>query len=140
MAEMTDEKWNAIKTKIELWFDNHEDWEDTNLELLSVPNLVKAGDAKPSKRIGCYSGIRTCFSDILDKPSTFFYEEDEDDEEHYFEMRGGGICTDCYEEDWNDPRNIEDFCEWCGTERAITNRMNMDKKISLCGSCVHHFE
>ena len=70
MAEMTDDKWNAIKTKIELWFDYHEDWEDTHLELLSVPNLVKAGDAKPSKRTALYSAIRTCFSDIPDKPFT----------------------------------------------------------------------
>ena len=70
MADMTDERWNAIKTKIDLWFDNHEGWEDKNFELLSVPNLVVAGDKKPAKRTALYSAIRTCFSDIPDKPFT----------------------------------------------------------------------
>lgn len=70
MAEMTDDRWNAIKTKIGLWFDNHEGWEDKSFELLSVPNLVIAGDKKPAKRTALYSAIRTCFSDIPDKPFT----------------------------------------------------------------------
>ena len=51
MAEMTDERWNAIKTKIELWFNNHQDWESEHIELISVPNLVQAGDKKPAKRV-----------------------------------------------------------------------------------------
>ena len=70
MAEMADERWNAIKTKIQLWFDNHTDWEKEHFELLSVPNLVIAGDKKPQKRTALYSAIRTCFSDIPDKPFT----------------------------------------------------------------------
>lgn len=70
MAEMTDERWNAIKTKIDLWFNNHQDWESEHIELISVPNLVSAGDNKPAKRVALYSAIRTCFSDIADKPFT----------------------------------------------------------------------
>ena len=70
MAEMTDERWNAIKTKIQLWFDNPENWEEEHIELLSVSNLVAAGDTKPTKRTALYSAIRTCFSDISDKPFT----------------------------------------------------------------------
>ena len=70
MAEMTEERWNAIKTKIQVWFDNHENWEEEHIELLSVSNLVAAGDTKPTKRTALYSAIRTCCSDISDKPFT----------------------------------------------------------------------
>ena len=27
MNEVTEEMWKNIKTKIDLWFENHEDWE-----------------------------------------------------------------------------------------------------------------
>ena len=70
MIEMNEEKWNDIKMKVGLWFENHESWEDEHVELLSVNNLILAGDTKPNKRGALYSAIRTCFSDIEDKPFT----------------------------------------------------------------------
>jgi hypothetical protein len=138
VEEVTDDKWNAIKAKIQLWFDNYTDWKKEHFELLCVPNLVVAGDKKPQKRTAFYSAIRTCFSDIPDTPFTVEKEDDEDEIE--FEMVWGGLCNLCSAEDWNDPRDIEGYCEWCAMELAVKKRMDMDKIISVCNKCVHIFE
>ena len=34
MNEVTEEMWKNIKTKIDLRFENHEDWEQENPELM----------------------------------------------------------------------------------------------------------
>lgn len=70
MNEITEEMWMNITTRIQLWFDNHKDWAEDNLELMSVRNLIDAGDKKPHKRKALYSAIKTCFSDVPDKPFT----------------------------------------------------------------------
>lgn len=68
MAEtMTEETWNSRKTLIEGWIENHPDWQDS-IELLAVPQLMAAAEAKPEARDALYSAIRTCFADIADKP------------------------------------------------------------------------
>tara|TARA_B000000475_G_C15978895_1_gene440169 strand:- start:690 stop:1214 length:525 start_codon:yes stop_codon:yes gene_type:complete len=70
MNEVTEEMWKNIKTKIDLWFENHEDWEQENPELMSVRSLVTAGDMKKQKRKALYTAIKTCFSEVKDKPFT----------------------------------------------------------------------
>ena len=67
MAEMTEEKWTTTKTLIEGWFSSHPDWEQ-HVELIAVPQLMAATDAKPEQREALYGAIRTCFADIQDKP------------------------------------------------------------------------
>jgi len=70
MNEITEEMWKNIKTKITLWFDNHKDWEQEHPELMSIQSLVAAGDMKEQKRKALYSAIKTCFSEVQDKPFT----------------------------------------------------------------------
>ena len=64
---MTEGTWNSRKTLIQGWIDNHPDWQES-IELLAVPQLMAAADAKPEARDALYSAIRTCFADIADKP------------------------------------------------------------------------
>tara|TARA_R100000742_G_C4277992_1_gene100369 strand:+ start:1067 stop:1591 length:525 start_codon:yes stop_codon:yes gene_type:complete len=70
MKEITEEMWKDIATKVELWFKHHEDWDTENPELISVGTLITAGNLKPEKRKALYGAIKTCFSDVKDKPFT----------------------------------------------------------------------
>lgn len=70
MNEITEEMWKNITTKVELWFDNNENWHTEHPELDSVRNLIVAGNLKVSKRKALYSAIKTCFSDVENKPFT----------------------------------------------------------------------